>query len=58
MKIMFMLIFFSILIAIGFLIAFIISLKKGQYDDLYTPSIRMLFDNRKKKRDDKKSEEP
>jgi cbb3-type cytochrome oxidase maturation protein len=58
MKIMFMLIFFSILIAIGFLIAFIISLKKGQYDDLYTPSIRMLFDNGKKKQDDKKSEEP
>jgi cbb3-type cytochrome oxidase maturation protein len=53
-----MLIFFSILIAIGFLIAFIISLKKGQYDDLYTPSIRMLFDNGKKKQDDKKSEEP
>ena len=37
---------FSILIAGGFLVAFIWSVKKGQYDDDYTPSIRMLFDDK------------
>ena len=35
----------SLLVAIGFLIAFIWSVKNGQYEDDYTPSIRMLFDN-------------
>jgi cbb3-type cytochrome oxidase maturation protein len=35
----------SLLVAIGFLIAFIWSVKNGQYEDDYTPSVRMLFDN-------------
>lgn len=35
----------SLTIAIGFLVAFIWSVKNGQYDDDYTPSVRMLFDN-------------
>jgi cbb3-type cytochrome oxidase maturation protein len=35
----------SILVALGFLLAFLWSVKNGQYDDDYTPSIRMLFDN-------------
>ena len=35
----------SLLIAIGFLIAFIWSVKTNQYEDDYTPSVRMLFDN-------------
>ena len=35
----------SLSIAIGFLIAFIWSVKNGQYDDDYTPSVRMLFDD-------------
>jgi cbb3-type cytochrome oxidase maturation protein len=34
----------SIPIALGFLIAFILSARKGQFDDDYTPSIRMLND--------------
>ena len=34
-----------ILVAIVFFIAFIYSVKKGQYDDSYTPSVRMLFDD-------------
>ena len=33
------------MIALGFLIAFIWSVKSGQYDDDYTPSVRMLFDD-------------
>jgi len=32
-------------VAIVFFIAFIFSVKKGQYDDVYTPSVRMLFDD-------------
>lgn len=35
----------SLSIAVGFLVAFIWSVKNGQYDDNYTPSVRMLFDN-------------
>jgi len=45
---MFVLIGFSLLIAVGFLLAFIWATKKGQFDDTYTPSVRVLFDNKKK----------
>jgi len=36
-------------VAVGFLIAFLWSVKSGQYDDDYTPSVRMLFDDKKEK---------
>jgi cbb3-type cytochrome oxidase maturation protein len=45
MSVLILLIACSILIAGGFLVAFIWSVKKGQYDDDYTPSVRMLFDD-------------
>lgn len=45
MSIIYLLLAISIVIAIGFFIVFIISVRKGQYDDVYTPSIRMLFDD-------------
>ena len=35
----------SIIVAVLFFIAFIKSVKAGQYDDTYTPSVRMLFDD-------------
>lgn len=35
----------SVIVALVFFIAFIISVKRGQYDDTYTPSVRMLFDD-------------
>jgi cbb3-type cytochrome oxidase maturation protein len=35
----------SLTIATGFLVAFIWSVKSGQYDDAYTPSVRILFDD-------------
>lgn len=35
----------SLTVALGFLVAFIWSVKAGQYDDDYTPSVRMLFDD-------------
>lgn len=39
----------SMVLAIGFLIAFIKAVKKGQYEDDYTPSVRILFDDKKTK---------
>ncbi len=48
MSALFVLIGISILVAGSFLAAFLWSVKSGQYDDDYTPSIRMLFDDHKK----------
>ena len=40
-----MLLGISVVVALIFFIAFIISVKKGQYDDVYTPAVRMLFED-------------
>ena len=45
MSIIYVLITVSVLVAIIFFVAFIYSVKKGQYDDTYTPSVRMLFED-------------
>lgn len=45
MSAIFIMIGASLLLAIGFLIAFIWSVKNKQYEDDYTPSVRILFDN-------------
>jgi len=45
MGIIYMLLAISIIVAVGFFIAFIISVRKGQYDDVYTPSVRILFED-------------
>lgn len=45
MSVVFILVFVAILMAGAFLVAFIWSVKSGQYDDTYTPSVRMLFDD-------------
>lgn len=45
MTIIYMLLAISVIVAIVFFIAFIISVKSGQYEDTYTPSIRMLFED-------------
>ncbi|KAA3637393.1 MAG: cbb3-type cytochrome oxidase assembly protein CcoS [Calditrichaeota bacterium] len=45
MYVMFILIGASLVISGGFLIAFLWANKKGQFDDTYTPSVRMLFDD-------------
>jgi cbb3-type cytochrome oxidase maturation protein len=49
MNIIIALICISLTIALIFLGAFLWSLKSGQFDDTYGPSVRMLFDNKKKK---------
>lgn len=46
MTIIILLIAISLSIAILFLAIFYWNMKSGQYDDTYTPSVRILFDNR------------
>lgn len=46
MSIIFTLILVSLAVALFFLVAFIWAVKSGQYDDDYTPSVRMLFDDK------------
>jgi cbb3-type cytochrome oxidase maturation protein len=52
MQIVLILVAASLLIAIGFLIAYLWAVKSGQYDDKYTPSIRILFDDKNKNEND------
>jgi cbb3-type cytochrome oxidase maturation protein len=54
MSVMFILIGCSLLLAIGFLSAFIWSVKSGQMDDDYTPSVRILYDDFEKKKEEEK----
>lgn len=46
MSVLILLISISLIVALGFLGSFIWSVKNGQYDDDYTPSVRMLFDDK------------
>lgn len=46
MKIIFFLIATSLLLALGFLAAFFWAVRGGQYEDEYTPSVRILFDDK------------
>jgi cbb3-type cytochrome oxidase maturation protein len=39
------LIIISLTVALGFLVSFIWAVKNNQYEDDYTPSVRMLFDD-------------
>lgn len=48
MTIIYALLGISIVVALVFFILFVLSVKHGQYDDTYTPSVRMLFDDEKK----------
>jgi cbb3-type cytochrome oxidase maturation protein len=45
MSVIYILLAISITVAIGFFVAFIIAVKRGQFDDSYTPSVRMLFED-------------
>ena len=46
MEIIILLISISVTIALTFLGIFYWSMKSGQYDDTYTPSVRMLFEDK------------
>jgi cbb3-type cytochrome oxidase maturation protein len=41
----------SLVVALCFLGAFLWAIRSGQYEDDYGPSIRILFDDKKKKED-------
>ncbi|MBS1517515.1 MAG: cbb3-type cytochrome oxidase assembly protein CcoS [Bacteroidetes bacterium] len=51
----------SLVVAVVFLFAFIWSVRSGQYEDKYTPSVRMLFEEDempgKNKNDEKSNSE-
>lgn len=53
MSVIYLLISISIFVAIGFFVAFVIAVRTGQYDDDYTPSVRMLFDDELAKKNQK-----
>jgi len=50
MSVLYILIIAALIVAIGFLGAFIWAVRSGQYDDTHTPSIRILFDKKAKKK--------
>lgn len=52
MSVILVLVAFSVMLAGGFLAAFFWSVRNGQYDDTYSASVRILFD------DDKPRENP
>lgn len=54
MSIIFLLTGVSLLLALGFLGAFLWAIRNGQYEDDYTPSVRILFEDSK---EEKKSNE-
>ncbi len=58
LTVLFVLIGCSLFVAIGFLFAFIWAVKSGQFKDLQTPAIRMLFDDTAPHDDGKKETPP
>lgn len=55
MSVIYLLITISLILALFFFFVFIRSVKSGQYDDAYTPSVRMLFDDEIKKKNKKQT---
>jgi len=55
MSVIYLLLGISICVAVLFFAAFILAVKRGQYDDDYTPSVRMLFDDELVKETDTES---
>ncbi|NJB35302.1 cbb3-type cytochrome oxidase assembly protein CcoS [Croceivirga sp. JEA036] len=53
MSVIYILLCISITMAVIFFLVFILSVKNGQFDDAYTPSIRMLFEDELVKSDKK-----
>jgi len=58
MYIILYLIIISLLVAGGFLIAFFWAVNDGQYEDDFTPSLRILIDEDMLSPDDKKENQP
>ncbi|QED38130.1 cbb3-type cytochrome oxidase assembly protein CcoS [Antarcticibacterium arcticum] len=45
MSVIYVLLTISIIVALIFFVAFIVAVRSGQFDDDYTPSVRILFDD-------------
>jgi cbb3-type cytochrome oxidase maturation protein len=45
MAALYLTIFISLILALIFLILFLNNVKHGQYEDTYTPSVRMIFED-------------
>ena len=56
MSVIILLIIIGILVAGAFLAGFIWAVKSGQYDDTYSPAVRILFDNPDEKKDEEEPE--
>ena len=54
MSVIIVLIIIGVVVATGFLLAFLWAVRSGQYDDTVSPSVRMLFDEKKEKKKKKK----
>jgi cbb3-type cytochrome oxidase maturation protein len=49
MEVIFLLIAVSLVLAVSFLYLFFKAMKSGQFEDDYTPSVRILFESNPKK---------
>ena len=57
MSVIYILLAISIAVAIIFFVAFVFAVRSGQYDDSYTPSVRMLFEDELVKKESETSTE-
>jgi cbb3-type cytochrome oxidase maturation protein len=57
MEVLYLTMFITVIIAVLFLFLYFVNVKKGQYDDVYTPSVRMLFDDELVKETTEKKED-
>lgn len=55
MSVIYILLSLSIIVAVIFFVAFIVAVRNGQFDDSYTPSVRMLFEDELIKKKTKES---
>lgn len=45
MSVIYIVLTVSVIVGIAFFVVFLLAVKSGQYDDSYTPSVRMLFED-------------
>lgn len=45
MSVIYILLTVSVIVGVVFFFVFLFAVKSGQYDDSYTPSVRMLFED-------------
>ena len=55
MSVIYIVLTVSVIVGVGFFIVFLLAVKSGQYDDSYTPSVRMLFEDELVKKESKQS---